>query len=57
MHHLFTALSPEYRQRLDSIEQQANSLSIPLGFTDLIYTLREHINLVRQTLTRLAGDA
>ncbi len=55
--HFDTAREAEYRQRLDSIEQQANSLSIPLGFTDLIYTLREHINLVRQTLTRLAGDA
>ena len=42
-----------YRQRLDTIEDEANDLSIPLAFTDLIYTLREHINLVRATLTRL----
>lgn len=43
----------DYQQRIDAIEAEANDLSIPLAFTDLIYTLREHINLVRHTLTRL----
>ncbi|MEY2632553.1 MAG: hypothetical protein RIR00_1207 [Pseudomonadota bacterium] len=44
----------KYREELDRIEQEANSLSIPLSFTDLLYTLREHINLVRQRLDGLA---
>lgn len=43
----------EYLRRLDNIEAEANTLSIPLAFTDLIYTLREHINLVRRTFFRL----
>ena len=43
----------EYGQRLDHIEQAASTLNIPLAFTDLLYTLREHINLVREELVRL----
>ncbi len=42
-----------YRSRLEAIEDQASDLPVPLAFTDLIYTLREHINLVRQTLVKL----
>ncbi len=49
--HDMTALAA-LRQRLDEIEATANSLSIPLSFSDLLYTLREHINLVRKTLDR-----
>lgn len=48
---------PEYRRRLDAIEEEARELPVPLAFTDLAYTLREHVNLVRQTLTRLEGQA
>jgi hypothetical protein len=47
---------PEYRHRLDDIEEEASGLPVPLAFTDLVYTLREHINLVRQTLARLEGQ-
>lgn len=47
---------PEYRQRLDAIDDEASGLPVPLAFTDLVYTLREHINLVRQTLARLEGQ-
>jgi TRAP transporter TAXI family solute receptor len=42
----------DYRQRLDAIEEEATLLHIPLGFTDLIYTLREHVNLVRHILDK-----
>ncbi|MCX8145032.1 MAG: ABC transporter substrate-binding protein [Azovibrio sp.] len=42
----------DFRRRLDEIESVANGLSIPLAFTDLLYTLREHINLVRKALDR-----
>jgi len=43
----------EYHQRLETIEDEASALPVPLAFTDLIYTLREHINLVRRTLVKL----
>lgn len=37
-----------YLKQLQCIEDYANSLSIPLSFSDLVYTLREHINFVRR---------
>jgi TRAP transporter TAXI family solute receptor len=44
-----------YLDRLDRIEEEANKRNIPLAFTDLLYTLREHINFVRQKLRKLDG--
>lgn len=44
----------EYAKQLDCIEDYANTLSIPLAFSDLLYTLRVHINLVRAQLAQLA---
>jgi TRAP transporter TAXI family solute receptor len=44
---------PEYRSRLDVLDEEARGLKVPLAFTDLVYTLREHVNLVRQTLKDL----
>lgn len=43
---------PDYRSRLDAIEDEASLLHVPLGFTDLVYTLREHVNLVRNILDK-----
>ena len=43
----------EYLARLDRIEDEAYTRSIPLAFSDLFYTLREHINFVRKELVRL----
>jgi len=43
---------PEYRDRLDALDDEAASLHVPLGFTDLVYTLREHVNLVRHILDK-----
>ena len=43
----------DYLIRLDRIEEDAYSRNIPLSFSDLFYTLREHINLVRAELMAL----
>jgi TRAP transporter TAXI family solute receptor len=43
----------EYLARLDGIEDDAYSRNIPLAFSDLFYTLREHINLVRAELSQI----
>lgn len=42
-----------YLERLDRIEEEAKRRNIPLAFTDLLYTLREHIHFVRQRLRHL----
>jgi hypothetical protein len=52
--HYDAARYPEYVERLDRIEEDASKRNIPLAFTDLLYTLREHINLVRRSLASLA---
>ena len=44
---------PEYRERLEVLDEEARGLHVPLAFTDLVYTLREHVNLVRQVLRKL----
>ena len=44
----------EYLERLDRIEEAAYRRHIPLAYSDLLYTLREHIELVRHTLDRAA---
>ena len=45
----------EYRARLDAIESRVNRLRIPLAFHGHMYTLRSHIELVRERLARLRG--
>lgn len=52
-HNYDPARRAEYRARLDHIEEDAYSRNIPLSFSDLFYTLREHINLVRAELLAL----
>ncbi len=48
----------DYLGRLDRIEDDAYARNIPLAFSDLLYTLREHINLVREKLNHLeSGQA
>lgn len=46
-----------YRVRLDRIEDAASHRAVPLAFTDMVYTLREHIDLVRRKLDNLGGEA
>ena len=50
--HFDPAKLGDYRSRLDSIDDEASVLHVPLGFTDLTYTLREHVNLVRGILDK-----
>ena len=50
--HFDPARQADYRKRLDAIEEEASLLHVPLAFTDLVYTLREHINLVRRILDK-----
>jgi hypothetical protein len=42
----------EFMERLDRIEEQANARQTPLAFTNEVYILREHVNLVRGALAR-----
>jgi len=42
----------EYLEKIDEIEERANSYHIPVAYAHLNYTLREHINLVRAALER-----
>ena len=50
--HFDPAKLGEYRSRLDALDDEASVLHVPLGFTDLVYTLREHVNLVRHILDK-----
>jgi len=51
-HRFEEARLANYRSRLDAIDEEASQLRVPLGFTDLVYTLREHVNLVRNILDK-----
>jgi len=51
-HHFDQRRLGEYRSRLDALDDEASQLRVPLGFTDLVYTLREHVNLVRGILLK-----
>lgn len=42
----------DYLARIDSMEERANNRPVPVSFAHLLYTLREHINLVRISLDR-----
>ncbi|MDI6747958.1 MAG: TAXI family TRAP transporter solute-binding subunit [Rhodocyclaceae bacterium] len=42
----------EWLKRVDAIERDVNHLSIPLAFSDMVYTMRLHIGLVRKVIER-----
>jgi TRAP transporter TAXI family solute receptor len=44
-------------KRVDTIEQDVNHLPMPLAFSDMIYTLRSHIGLVREAIGKKTTDA
>jgi TRAP transporter TAXI family solute receptor len=44
-------------QRLDEIEAAVNQISIPLPFTDALYSLRSHIQFVRQRVRTASAPA
>ena len=56
-HHFDPAKLTDYRDRLDALDVEASQLHVPLGFTDLVYTLREHVNLVRSILDKREKQA
>jgi hypothetical protein len=56
-HRYDPAKQVEYRNRLDALDEEASQLHVPLGFTDLVYTLREHVNLVRRILEKQETQA
>ena len=43
-------------EKLDVIEKNASSIRTPLTFSDMLYTLRVHIDLVRQMILRHTED-
>ena len=43
---------PGYLERLDWIEDQVNRIRLPLAFSNHVYFLREHIDLVRNSIMR-----
>ncbi len=52
--------APEQAQalvdELDALEQRAEKITLPLAYTDELYTLRQHIHVVRKKLLRHAPD-
>ena len=42
----------EWLDKLDVVERGINRIAIPLTFTDMLYTLRSHIALVRETIMK-----
>ena len=58
--HRRAAMTPEeyddLHARLEVIEIAASRMPIPVRFSDLLYTLKTHINLVREQLERYAGE-
>jgi TRAP transporter TAXI family solute receptor len=47
----------EWLQRLAAIEADINRIPTPLAFSDMFYTLRSHVALVRETILRRTRDA
>ena len=50
-----TAALPKVLERLDWIESQVNRIHLPLSFSNHLYFLREHIELVRNAIHRHAS--
>jgi TRAP-type uncharacterized transport system substrate-binding protein len=46
---------PQVLERLDWIENQVNRIHLPLSFSNHLYFLREHIELVRNAINRSAS--
>lgn len=42
----------EWLQKLEQIERDANHIRTPLAFADMLYTLRQHIGLVREVILK-----
>jgi hypothetical protein len=47
----------EWLAKLDGIEMDASRIRTPLTFSDMLYTLRGHIDLVREMIIRRTASA
>ncbi|HTH40498.1 MAG TPA: C4-dicarboxylate ABC transporter substrate-binding protein, partial [Rhodocyclaceae bacterium] len=47
----------EFLKRLDAIERAVSRLPAPLAFSDMLYTLRGHIEIVRAAILRRSKAA
>ena len=45
----------EWLKRIERIETDVNNMPTPLPFSDMLYTLRSHIDLVREAILRKTG--
>jgi hypothetical protein len=45
------------KERLDAIEQSVSHIPTPLAFSEYLYNLRSHVELVRARLDKLAQSA
>lgn len=46
----------EWLQKLDEIERTVNRLPVPLAFSYMLYTLRQHLQLVRETILKNTAE-
>lgn len=54
--HYDPARYADYMAKIDGMEERANNRQIPVAYTHLRYTLREHINLARASLERKSRE-
>lgn len=46
----------EWIQRVDAIEAAVNHMAMPLAFSDMIYTMRVHLGLVRKAIDKATAE-
>jgi TRAP-type uncharacterized transport system substrate-binding protein len=54
-HELGEKTPPELLSALDKLEARVSAIAVPLSYTDEVYTLRTHIELVRERLLKTAA--
>jgi TRAP-type uncharacterized transport system substrate-binding protein len=54
-HELGDKSPPELLNALDKLEARVSAIAVPLSYTDEVYTLRTHIELVRERLLKTAA--
>lgn len=47
----------EWLERIESIENDINHLTLPLAFSDMLYTLRLHLGLVRKAIDKATATS
>ena len=51
INHASAALVAQKQEEIEQIEEAVNRIPIPLGFTNQLYDLRQHIDVVRRHLS------